>query len=38
VTGLKTIRDAKVGDTMWKSEIVDGPKAKPEEAQAIEGF
>lgn len=38
VTGLKTIRDAKVGDTMWKAEIVDGPKAKPEDATPIEGF
>jgi len=38
VTGLKTIRDAKVGDTMWKPEIVDGPKAKPEDAEAIAGF
>ncbi len=38
VTGLKTIRDAKVGDTMWKPEIVNGPKAKPEDAQAIAGF
>jgi len=38
VTGLKTIRDAKVGDTMWKPEIVNGPKAKPEDAKAIEGF
>ena len=38
VTGLKTIRDAKVGDTMWKPEIVNGPKAKPEDAKAISGF
>jgi GTP-binding protein LepA len=38
VTGLKTIRDAKVGDTMWKPEIVEGPRAKPEDAKAIEGF
>jgi GTP-binding protein LepA len=38
VTGLKTIRDAKVGDTMWKPEIVEGPKAKPIDAQAIAGF
>ncbi|MCP4522954.1 MAG: elongation factor 4 [Candidatus Gracilibacteria bacterium] len=38
VTGLKTIRDAKVGDTMWKPEIVEGPKAKPNEAVPIEGF
>ncbi len=38
VTGLKTIRDAKVWDTMWKPEIVDWPKAKPEEAEAIDWF
>ena len=38
VTGLKTIRDAKVGDTMWKPEIVEWPKAKPEEARSIEWF
>ena len=38
VTGLKTIRDAKVGDTMWKPEIVEGPKAKPIDAKAIAGF
>lgn len=38
VTGLKTIRDAKVGDTMWKPEIVDGPKAKPIDAESIAGF
>ncbi|MDP2090663.1 MAG: translation elongation factor 4 [Candidatus Gracilibacteria bacterium] len=38
VTGLKTIRDAKVGDTMWKPENVEGPKAKPEDATPIEGF
>jgi len=38
VTGLKTIRDAKVGDTMWKPEMVEWPKAKPEDATPIEGF
>jgi len=38
VTGLKTIRDAKVGDTMWKPEMVEGPKAKPDEANPIEWF
>ncbi|MDD2871983.1 MAG: translation elongation factor 4 [Candidatus Gracilibacteria bacterium] len=38
VTGLKTIRDAKVGDTMWKPEMVEGPKEKPENATPIEGF
>ena len=38
VTGLKTIRDAKVGDTMWKPENIEWPKAKPEEATAIDWF
>ncbi|QFR39490.1 elongation factor 4 [Candidatus Gracilibacteria bacterium 28_42_T64] len=38
VTGLKTIRDAKVGDTIWKPENIEGPKAKPEDASPIEGF
>lgn len=38
VTWLKSIRDAKVGDTMWKPEIVDWPKAKPDDAEAIEWF
>ena len=38
VTGLKTIRDARVGDTMWKPENIEWPKAKPEEANAIEWF
>jgi hypothetical protein len=36
VTGLKSIRDAKVGDTLWKAENVSGPKDKPEDAKAIE--
>ena len=38
VTWLKTIRDAKVGDTLWKPENVEWPKKKPEEANPIEGF
>ncbi|NDK09456.1 elongation factor 4 [Candidatus Gracilibacteria bacterium] len=38
VTGLKSIRDAKVGDTLWKAENVEGPKDKPEKSLAIEGF
>jgi len=38
VTGLKTIRDAKVWDTLWKPANVEWPKAKPEEATPIEGF
>lgn len=38
VTGLKSIRDAKVGDTLWKAENISGPKEKPENATAIEGF
>ncbi len=38
VTGLKTIRDAKVWDTVWKPELIDGPKAKAEEAEPIDGF
>ena len=38
VTGLKTIQDAKVWDTLWKPENVSWPKAKAEEAKAIEGF
>lgn len=38
VTGLKSIRDAKVGDTLWKAENVEGPKDKPESAKAIDGF
>ncbi len=38
VTGLKTIRDAKVGDTIWKPENIEWPKAKPEDASPIEGF
>lgn len=38
VTWLKTIRDAKVWDTLWKPEMVEWPKAKPEDAFAIEWF
>lgn len=38
VTWLKTIRDAKVWDTIWKPENVEGPKEKPQDAKAIEGF
>jgi len=38
VTGLKTIQDAKVWDTLWKPENVNWPKAKPEDAKSIEGF
>lgn len=38
VTGLKSIRDAQVGDTLWKPEMIEWPKAKPEDAQSIEGF
>ena len=38
VTGLKSIRDAQVGDTVWKPANVSGPKAKSEDAVAIEGF
>ncbi len=38
VTGLKTIQDAKVWDTLWKPENVNWPKDRPEDAKAIEGF
>lgn len=38
VTGLKSIRDAQVGDTLWKPANVEGPKDKPEDAKAIDGF
>lgn len=38
VTGLKTIRDAKVGDTLWKPEMIEWPKMKPEDAKPIEWF
>ncbi len=38
VTGLKSIRDAQVGDTLWKAEDVEWPKDKPENAKPIEWF
>jgi len=38
VTGLKSIRDAQVWDTVWKAENIPGPKAKPETAKPIEWF
>lgn len=38
VTGLKSIRDAQVGDTVWKPEEVSGPKMKAEDATPIEWF
>ena len=38
VTWLKTIQDAKVWDTLWKPANVSWPKAKSEDAKAIEGF
>lgn len=38
VTGLKSLRDAKVWDTLWKPELVDWPRMKAEEATAIDGF
>ena len=38
VTGLKSIRDAKVGDTLWKAEEISWPRMKPEDAVSIEGF
>jgi GTP-binding protein LepA len=38
VTGLKSIRDAQVGDTLWKPENVSGPKMKHEDASSIDWF
>lgn len=38
VTWLKSIRDAKVWDTLWKPENIEWPKDKPETAKAIEWF
>lgn len=38
VTGLKSIRDAQVWDTVWKPANVAWPKDKPEDAKAIEWF
>ncbi len=38
VTWLKSIRDAKVWDTLWKPKNVEWPKDKAENAKAIEWF
>lgn len=38
VTGLKSIREAKVWDTLWKPAQVEGPKDKVEDAKAIPWF
>ncbi len=38
VTWLKSIRDAKVWDTLWKPKNVEWPKDKPENTKAIEWF
>jgi len=38
VTWLKTLEHAKVWDTLWKSEMIDWPKMKAEEAKPIEWF
>ncbi len=38
VTGLKTLEHAKVWDTLWKPENIEWPKAKAENAKAIEWF
>lgn len=38
VTGLKTIRDAQVWDTIWKPANVEWPKEKAENAKPIEWF
>ncbi len=38
VTWLKSIREAKVWDTLWKPENVEWPKAKPIDAKAIDWF
>lgn len=38
VTGLKSIRDAQVWDTIWKPEQVEWPKMKAEDAVSISGF
>lgn len=38
VTGLKSIRDAQVWDTVWKPANIAWPKAKAEEAKPIEWF
>lgn len=38
VTWLKSIRDAKVWDTLWKPKNIEWPKDKPESAKAIDWF
>lgn len=38
VTGLKSIRDAQVWDTIWKAANVHWPKDKAEDAQSIDWF
>lgn len=38
VTGLKSIREAKVWDTLWKPADIEWPKDKVENAQAIPWF
>ncbi len=38
VTWLKTLENAKVGDTLWKPEDISWPKMKAEEASPIEWF
>lgn len=38
VTWLKTLENAKVGDTLWKPEEVSWPKMKSEDATPIEWF
>jgi len=38
VTGLKSIREAKVGDTLWKPANIEWPKEKVENAKAIPWF
>lgn len=38
VTWLKSIRDAKVWDTLWKPKNIEWPKEKPETAKSIEWF
>lgn len=38
VTGLKSIRDAQVWDTIWKPSNILWPKDKPEDTKAIEWF
>ena len=38
VTWLKTLEHAKVGDTLWKPEMIEWPKMKSEDAKPIEWF